>query len=179
MAEGDKSGLQTAIEAIGVGQAPTAGAEQLPLLPLPLVDSEAAIAEAAVHRGPGRPAGSRNKRTEEWVDYILGRYRSPLVVLAETYSRPVQELAKELGCTKAEAFDRQQAAARAILPYVHQEQPKALQLDGRGMMQLVIETGDYGEVEAADDGSIVLEAVAGPGEGESEEKQGVSGAASD
>ena len=62
---------------------------------------------------------SRNRRTQEWVEFILSQYRSPLVVLAETYSRSVEDLARELGCDKLEAFERQQAAAVALAPYLH------------------------------------------------------------
>lgn len=144
MSTGDPaSGLGTAVAVIqaatgGMGE-PAAAVEQppLPLEPSSAVREIAANTDSSP-RGPGRPPGSKNKRTEEWVEFILSRYRSPLVVLAEVYSRSVVELAKELGCDRLEAFDRQLQAARVLAPYLHQAQPQAVRIDGKGILQLVI-----------------------------------------
>lgn len=163
MAEGEKTGLQAAVN---VARARLAGrpeeeialamgkrAEQLALIP-----SDVAVAdalgddEAAERRGPGRPTGSRNRRTAEWVDHILGRYRSPLLFLAETYTRPVEQLAAELGCDKEKALALQMTAARELAPYVHQKQPVAVEVDARGVVQLVINTGADQALAAPDGG---------------------------
>ena len=45
----------------------------------------------------GRPKGARNKKTAEWVDYLLSKYRSPLVGLLELAARTPEDLARELG----------------------------------------------------------------------------------
>jgi hypothetical protein len=103
-------------------------AEQLELLEAP----------GLARRGPGRPPGTLNRRTEQWVKLILARYASPLVALAETYHRPVQELARELGCTKLEAFQEQQKAAIALAPYLHQKLPLALHIEGKGVVPVVL-----------------------------------------
>ena len=81
---------------------------QMPLMPAEVLD---ALPDEGVERtqalratGKGRPKGAINRATAEWRDFILSRYRSPLVVLAETYSRPAHDLAAEIGCTKLEAI---------------------------------------------------------------------------
>ncbi len=57
-------------------------------------------------------------------------------MLAETYSRSVDELAAALGCDKLEAFKAQQAAAMALAPYLHQRQAQAIELQAntRGLL---------------------------------------------
>lgn len=95
-------------------------------LPLgPVVEQEDLVPAPA--KG-GRPAGSVARKTAEWAAFLLSRYRSPLVVMAETYSRPTRDLAEELGCTPLEAFELQQRAAAELAPYVHAKQPIGLQL---------------------------------------------------
>lgn len=78
----------------------------------------------------GRPAGSVARKTAEWQQYILTRYRSPLVGLAEIAARPARDLAEELGCTALEAFDRQLKALAELAPYVHSKMPAAVQHEG-------------------------------------------------
>lgn len=96
-------------------------------LPLaPATDMEALVPAPA--KG-GRPAGSVARKTAEWAAYMLARYRSPLVVMAETFSRPTRDLAEELSCTPLEAFELQMKAAAELAPYVHSKQPTGLQLD--------------------------------------------------
>ncbi len=153
MAEGEKQGAVAAIEAIGAGDPPGAGsAGQAELFDAE--DAPTPLGDAVGRSGPkgGRPRGSRNRRTAEWCDYILGQYRSPLVVMAETYSMPVEELAEKLGCDKLDAFKAQQAAAAALAPYIHQRQPQAIELPEHTRGLLVI--GDLGADGAADALSI-------------------------
>lgn len=76
---------------------------------------------------------------------MLSRYPSPLVRLAEIYSRPVEELAAELGCTRSQALRHRIAAAKEAMPYLHQKQPVADRAESKGVMQLVIEGGLPGE----------------------------------
>jgi len=66
---GEKAGIAAAIETVGVGEAPAAGGEQLSMLP---GDDDAPTgAGGRAARGPGRPAGARNRRTKEMVDWLL------------------------------------------------------------------------------------------------------------
>jgi hypothetical protein len=103
--------------------------EQLPLMP---------VAAASDDERPktGRPAGSVARHTAAWRQLILTRYRSPLIAMAEAYSRPVEELAKELGCTRREAFEIQMRAAAELAPFVHSKMPIAVQ--GEGLPQVGI-----------------------------------------
>ncbi len=103
--------------------------EQLPLMPV------AAASEEERPR-PGRPAGSVARATAEWRRLMLERYRSPLIVMAEAYSRPVEELARELRCTRLEAFQVQQRAAAELAPFLHSKMPIAIQ--GEGLPQVGI-----------------------------------------
>ena len=109
-------------------------------------------------RGPGRPPGAKNRSTEEWREYLLSRYQSPLIGLLEIASRSPVELAKELGLyrrvkvgengeleTKVldihAAFAHQRAAMEAALPYLHQKQPLAIQGDGVTPIPVVLNLG--------------------------------------
>jgi hypothetical protein len=171
------AGLVTAVELVQRhrrGEDLVLVGEQLPLIPT--AGARAPDAEqdppAPGARGPGRPPGARNKRTAEWVEFILSRYRSPLLALAEIYSRPVDVLTQELGCTRLEAFQEQRRAAEALLPYLHQKQPLAVQVDSRGVVQLVLVDGNQGEAPIAEDG-LVLDGklVDPPADGENEADQ--------
>ncbi len=126
---GEKQGLATALEmaeAAGIRMLHQQNA-QLPLLETGL-DGEGALMIAEARKGPGRPPGALNKRTADMVAYLRARYRDPLTMLAETYSRSAKALALELGCTLLEAFKLQQEAVRLMLPYMHSKQPIAVDL---------------------------------------------------
>lgn len=86
----------------------------------------------------GRPHGSLAKRTALMRDKLLATYRSPLVVLAEIYARPVQELRRELGCTMLEAIRLQLDAARDLAPYLHSKMPTAVQLEGAAVAPILV-----------------------------------------
>lgn len=112
---------------------------QLPTLPAGQVERQKAL--RAGNRGLGRQAGQVNRRTALWAEHILKHYQSPLVVFAETYSRPVEDLAAQLGCTLKEAFEIQQLAADRLAPYLHGKQAVAVDLTSRGLVALSIELG--------------------------------------
>lgn len=127
-------------DAVAEAELPGETVEQLDLLPL--VDAEdvarALDAGETIKRPVGRPKGSLNRRTQEMRDYILARYRHPLIGLAETWMRPVEVLAAELGCDRLEAFKVQQAAMRDALPYLEQKLPQALQVDAGGVLPVQV-----------------------------------------
>jgi hypothetical protein len=159
------AGLATAVELAlqrsrQVRAAATVPADQLPLLGVEPVDDESGNSADPGNRvRGGRPKGARNKRTEAWLEFLDARYRSPLVVLAEAWSRPVDVLQAELGCTRLEAYALQQQAAIASAPYWHAKQPLALQVEGKGVVQLILEApshaGNSGESGAE---GMILEA---------------------
>jgi hypothetical protein len=144
--QGEKRGIQAAVAALhDPAVPPVMPAEQLPLLPIREVGADLAAEKEAARRGVGRPKGSINRSTEEWKNFILSQYRSPLIALAEIYSRPISELAKDLGkigsLTFAEARDLLQLqlqCAKELAPYVHQKQPLAIDNKGESLMTLVI-----------------------------------------
>jgi hypothetical protein len=130
----------------------------------------------------GRPAGARNRSTEAVRQMFLQRYRSPLMGLGETYSRPSVALARELGMTRTvkfvppghevlqtvvhengceyvvwdleRAFRLQKEAMEAALPYVHQKLPQAITVQERQRGLLVIQgLGD----QASEDAVLVFD----------------------
>lgn len=129
MSDDKTKGLVTAIEELAADAPPPADkAVQLPLLPaedvIMLPDDAAGRRQVLLApRGRGRPSGSRNRSTEAWRAYLLHQYDSPLVGLAEVFSRPVADLATELGCSKLEAFRLQIVAMKELAPYVHGKMP--------------------------------------------------------
>lgn len=118
-------------------------------------------------RRPGRPAGSRNRATEFWRNWILSRYPSPLEALARIYSRPLEELRAELRCSRLEAMNLQRQAAEALAPYLHGKMPVQVDLNGKGLVPLII-------VDQAPETLIegTFEAVAGPGVVNAEKSEG-------
>lgn len=109
-------------------------------------------------RGRGRRPGSRNKATREVRSYLLSQYAHPLEVLAQIYSRPVDMLAAELGCTKAEAMQMQIRAAAEVGPYVEGKMPHQVQLDVNGDFNLLIPGVNIAPEDARQmaDGTFVL-----------------------
>ena len=121
---------------------------------VPEPDGVGALAPEVKPRGRGRPPGARNRSTEEWSRYLLTRYRSPLVGLAEIAQAGPAELAAELStgsgedaevCTLVEALRLIMSAQQALAPYLHQKQPTAIDGGGVAMMQVVIHAGDGSE----------------------------------
>lgn len=175
---GEANGLATVLQLLGTrGEVVGDGAPQAEMFendaaPLPL--------PAKGVSGPkgGRPAGARNKSTEEWCRYLLSQHRSPLTVLAGIYSRPLAELVDELQAmadkhareekrvhedgtagivrhalhvSPLEVLRMQMQAAQAVAPYLHKQQPKALEIDARPRGVVVI-----GDIEGAEDVSDEL-----------------------
>ncbi len=89
-------------------------------------------------RGAGRPPGAMNRRTAAFRDYVLARGVHPADVLIETYSRPVHDLARELGCTLLEAHQAQRDAARIILEYTEGKMPVRVDIGAEGGVNLFI-----------------------------------------
>jgi hypothetical protein len=69
--------------------------------------------------GPGRPAGSRNRRTQDLISYLEAQNALPGVALAKVVAAGYEQLAKDLAITKEAAFERWSAIATALMPYAH------------------------------------------------------------
>lgn len=85
----------------------------------------------AGNKKAGRPKGAKNRSTEEWRQYFFARIsKSPLIMLGELYCKNTADLAREMSCDRIDALKTQVAAANAVLPYVHQKQPIAIESIG-------------------------------------------------
>lgn len=180
----DPKGIATAVALVMAETAAAGGGnDQQPELFLDADDAPSSLTPAKSGSKGGRPKGARNRSTEQWRNHILSRYQSPMIGLAETWSRSVDELAKELYLTRIvrrlapgeealetyydsegrvrdyltwdrlAAFNLQQAARIGALPYLHQKQPIAIEPKG----------GDGAKL-----GILVLGDFAAPEAGESE-----------
>lgn len=101
--------------------------------------------KAMIKRGPGRPPGARNKRTERTIAWLLGRHRDPRAVLLEIAEANVNDLAALLSCSLHEALQEKRLAAIGVLPYVAQKQPLAIDVTNRSVVYLTINEGAVSE----------------------------------
>jgi len=148
---GEKTGLSTAVGELHDRDSVPPGAdvsEQQSLFALSKIDDgdEAGKRGVPSGRGKGRPPGAKNKSTEAWREFLLSRYPSPLQGLAEIAHRPVQDVARELGCSRLEAFKIQVAALKELAPYIHSKMPQAIDMGDGGLLNLTINTGQSGPV---------------------------------
>lgn len=93
-------------------------------------------------RRPGRPKGSKNRRTEDVTAWLLQQHRHPLSVMMEAYSMTPVELAHRIGIPNPDAgeildiFKLQVRMAEAVAPYVAQKLPQAVQLDAAANLSI-------------------------------------------
>jgi hypothetical protein len=69
---------------------------------------------------------------------VNSRYDGPLEVPAQIATTPVTALRDALACSALEALAEKRHAAIALLPYVHQRQPLAMDLTNRQVVYLSI-----------------------------------------
>ena len=115
---------------------------------LPFADVAFDESGRAAPRHGGRKKGAVNKKTRELVQYLRGRYSHPLEGMAQVWSRPAAELAKDMSCTLKDAAAFQQTCRRDAMPYYESKMPIAVSvsdqrnivsfgfIDSDGMMQL-------------------------------------------
>ncbi|WP_303703357.1 hypothetical protein [Brevundimonas naejangsanensis] len=93
-------------------------------------------------RRPGRPKGSKNRRTEAVTAWLLQQHRHPLAVMMEAYSMAPAAFAKSIGITNPDAdtlldiVKLQLRMAEAVAPYVAQKLPQAVQVEGGAALTL-------------------------------------------
>jgi hypothetical protein len=120
--------------------------------------------------GIGRARGTPNRRTVAMRDlYLRSGYSHPMLWLGEIITRPVAELARELGCDRLDALGEQRKAAADLLPYLESRMPLNIH-DDRERSPNVLIVGDVTHVvaqarQARQDGAMgidddVLDAVA-------------------
>jgi hypothetical protein len=103
-------------------------AGQLDLFEAPPAAQGTQVAVVNGPRGPGRPVGARNKRTDEAARIYMSRYGDPLARVIEIAGLPIlandgavlTAFAKVIGAPgRFEAFKAWQTSARDALPYSH------------------------------------------------------------
>lgn len=169
----DKRGLKAAVNELMDGAAAAVDAAddaQMDLLPLTRMAADRGIAVAGPRRA-GRPAGARNRSTQEWRQFLLTMHASPLQAMMQAYSMPTDELAKLLSCTKHEAFKLQMQCAKECAPYLHQKQPLAIDTGDQGLINLTINLGQQGQVVDAKAVEALAVEVLNTVDQESEENQ--------
>ena len=159
----ERPGIVAAL-ADGIGEVLPREPEQLELL-----DAGPELSMGLEPRGLDTPRRrGKGRRQVEIVDYILSRYRSPLIAAVEMYHRTPEELAREwklykfhegklvLGEDGLPALDTGAAAkliagARdAALPYLHQKLPQAIEVTEKPRGTLTINLGSYAGAVSAD-----------------------------
>lgn len=104
-------------------------------------DPEAIAANATEERKRGRPKGAENLSSRQLREMLIRAGGHPLIHLARWATMTPEELATRLGCSVADAFDRQVAIWDKLAPYVA---AKLAPTDEKGnaVPGLVISIGD-------------------------------------
>src|SRR5262249_31154832 len=115
----EQNPLKTALQLTLADLAADAKEVDEPTVDLLGLPETAAKRENLSNAGRGRPRGARNHSTQYWVDYIRRKYCSPLEVLAQLATSPIDVLAREAGCSRLDALIQKRHAAEALSPYLH------------------------------------------------------------
>jgi hypothetical protein len=104
--------------------------------------TEGGRAKALVyHRGPGRPPGARNNRTERTAAFLLSRHRDPREVFLEIAESNIDDLAALMQCAPAEAMAEKRLAAIGVLPYIVSRKPLEIDVTKRSVVYLTTVDG--------------------------------------
>jgi hypothetical protein len=142
---GDREGALAAVANARIGEAMPVQLDHLAELG---IEPSARVME--IRRGrPGRPAGARNRRSEDVARHVIESLGDPLVRQVAIATAPLGELAAALGCTLMDAAVEQRLAAAVVLPYLHRRQPLAVDVTDHRMVTLTIVRGEGGRGEAA------------------------------
>lgn len=90
--------------------------------------------DGEAQRGPGRPKGARNKRSQELAKLIAHKYGDPVEYMASLYAMPLDQVIELLkladkgktgkqGDLAMKAVNLQLSAAKAVSEYVHSRKP--------------------------------------------------------
>jgi hypothetical protein len=100
-------------------------------------------AEWTERKRGGRPRGSRNRRSEELVGWLLKGYRHPLHEAMDAISAGPVELAQRWQIKRSEAAAIWRQLVGEVLPYFESRKPVALQVDTRAI-QLILHRHEGG-----------------------------------
>ena len=146
MSGGVRAALDQAVEGeAGMGEIVQAGLfEELEPCETGALDAPSPLSAAlpSAGRRPGRPKGSKNRRTEAETAWLLQQHRHPLAVMMEAYSMAPADFAKAIGIsspdpdTLLDIVKLQLRMAEAVAPYVAQKLPQAVQVEGGAALTL-------------------------------------------
>lgn len=91
------------------------------------------------NRHTGRPLGSKNRRTLEWIKFLESRYGNPLEILCQIAFARVDDLKAQLGCTALEALQEKRVAAAVAVPFFVKRQPIAVNFEQQKVVYLNID----------------------------------------
>lgn len=89
----------------------------------------------------GRPPGAQNRTTRDMLDFIRKTLGDPMLESARWAMHTPASLAKELGCSIAEAFDRLERIRADLRPYFYAKQAP-VDADGKPAPWLTMTFGD-------------------------------------
>lgn len=154
--------------------------EQLALLPPTRFEGSAAdeqrakLEKAHAGRGGGRPLGAQNRVTVQFRKWLLSTGEDPLESMMRWSMHTPETLAKELGCTIAEAFDRLMSLKDKLAVYLH---PRMAPVNDQGqavpMFQMVFGSGS-GVVVRTDQPPWLSDPEVAAALGQGEQNQGLS-----
>ncbi|PTR07878.1 MULTISPECIES: hypothetical protein [unclassified Novosphingobium] len=106
----------------------------------------------------GRPAGVKNRRTEDFRKYILGFGQDPAITLMQIQNTDPEilvERSAEMDPVKRRMSygDAQQLRVRcaeALMPFIHSKQPVAVDMNFSGLSDLVIAGVTHSEAQVQD-----------------------------
>lgn len=158
---GEKSGVQAAVELLEKDGTFVFGQEggQFDLALGEISTFSGAVGDFDINRKPGRPKGSKNKRTQELAKFIKKKHGHPIIALAQIAFTPTVELAQQLKIKVVDAFDRQVAILEKLGEYTDQKMPRAIEVQGEGLIQFILGvTPDRAEdIAKQGDGSRIIE----------------------
>lgn len=131
--------------------------EQLDLMPpsrfdqIDEPDQHTRMVEAVKRDRAGRPPGAKNKTTRDMLDFVRKTIGDPMLESARWAMHTPETLARELGCTKAEAFDRLQKIRSDLLPFFYAKQAP-VDADGKPVPGLTVEFQGQGTARIGADG---------------------------
>lgn len=113
-------------------------------------------------RGPGRPAGSRNKRSDDLARLVAHKYGDPVEFMASLYHRPTDQIVELLkiadpgkdskrGDIAVKALNIQLSAAKGVAEYVHSKKPTEHVIDNRADAVIVMPGVGGGSFEQLDE----------------------------
>ena len=104
-------------------------------------------------RGPGRPAGARNRRTESLATQVERLFGNPVLRAAALAMMPVEDLAISLGVRTIDALQEQRLWLAMVLPYVAARMPIAVDVTNQKVVHLTIVDG---EAESVEDQQVIV-----------------------